>query len=155
MPRPGRCSDKGPLRKKRPGRAPGRPCEPFRAIQGAHATDTGARGNCASLFPRFEPFPFFGSEPPPRQPRGQKIKKNVNPQKRLHDSHLGPCRWRCRVAHDVRRRGRVTPTPRGWGRGQAHPTAAAGTVARIDLRIPRVRIRLFVLTTLSDIATSK
>ena len=64
------------------GRAPGRPGEPSRAIQGAHDTEAGARGNCASLFPRFEPFPFFGSEPPPGQPREQKIKKkNVNLKK--------------------------------------------------------------------------
>ena len=30
----------------------------FREIQGAHDTGAGARGNCASLFPRFETFPF-------------------------------------------------------------------------------------------------
>ena len=50
MPRPGRCSDKGRLRKKRPGRAPGRPCEPFRAIQGAHATEADPNESHVSFF---------------------------------------------------------------------------------------------------------
>ena len=38
MLRPGRCSDLDRMRSKRSGRAPERPGEPFRAIQGAHAT---------------------------------------------------------------------------------------------------------------------
>ena len=62
------------------------PCagEPLRATQGAHDTGAGANDDCASFYPRFEPFPYiiflglYGSEPPPGQAREQ---KNVNLQK--------------------------------------------------------------------------
>ena len=50
MPRPGRCSDLGRMRSKRSGRAPGRPCEPFRAIQGAHATEADPNESHVSFF---------------------------------------------------------------------------------------------------------
>ena len=44
------------MRSKRSGRAPGRPCEPFRAIQGAHATEAAPNESCVSIF---EGLPFF------------------------------------------------------------------------------------------------
>ena len=60
MLRPGRCSDEGRMGLFGSGRAPGRPGEPFRAIQGAH--DTGANPNetRVSFFEVDIFFVFFG-----------------------------------------------------------------------------------------------
>ena len=44
------------MRKKRSGRAPGRLSEPFRAIQGAHATEADPNESRVSIF---EGLPFF------------------------------------------------------------------------------------------------
>ena len=42
-------------------------------------------------------FHFLGLSHPQASPEGKKNRKKVNPQKCLHNSHLGPPRWRGRL----------------------------------------------------------
>ena len=78
-------------------RAPGRLSEPFRAIQGAHATEADPNESHVSFFVGLHFFKFFALSAGVEVAQTQKMEKVRTSETSLHSCRGHPCRWRGRL----------------------------------------------------------